>query len=365
MSRPTTCTISIAALQHNLENARRHAGGRGVWAVIKAEAYGHGRGPALQGFAAADGLAMLNFEDAVACRQEGWQKPILMLEGAFATADVKLAFEHQLSLVVHSEYQLEWLEQFAAQGRAPQALMSVHLKLNTGMNRLGFKPALAPVLSARIKRLACVKDLVWVTHFANADVVELGQAQFKNFELRDQAPSASVSNSAALINQIGQHGSGGWVRPGIMLYGSSPMGTQPSAQALHLKPAMALRSQVIGVQELQKGDQVGYGSTFTAAGPLRIGIVACGYADGYPRHAGTGTPIAVSGITTRTIGRVSMDMLACDLSPCEDAGVGSEVELWGPQISIDEVADCAGTIGYELMCAVAPRVTRRLTNGFL
>jgi alanine racemase len=194
-----------------------------------------------------------------------------------------------------------------------------------------------------------------MTHFADADGppgVAVPLARFRH--ALPQGPVAcSLANSAAIIDHPLTHAE--WVRPGIMLYGASPFAGR-SASALGLQPAMHFESRLIGVQSLATGDAVGYGSSFVADRPMRIGVVACGYADGYPRHAGTGTPVAVAGVRTRTVGRVSMDMLTVDLTPIPDAGPGDPVELWGAQVPIDEVAACAGTIGYELMCAIAPRV---------
>lgn len=368
MPRPIFCTISLAAMQHNLQLAQTMALPRNTWAVIKANAYGHGVDMALCGFSNADGLAMLDFQDAQACRQAGWTKPILMLEGAFEARDVELAQQLDLALVVHSQYQLDWL--LATTG--PQ--FTVHLKVNSGMNRLGFSPAQADIAYASLTASDRAKSIVWTTHFANADAPDgehtgvLPSEQLARF---GHAQIGSVANSAGLLSQRQPPlqsevlaANDGWVRAGIALYGSSPFASQ-SARALGLAPAMSLTAKIIAIQQLQKGDQVGYGSSFTVPAAMRIGIVSCGYADGYPRHAATGTPIAVDGVRTRTIGRVSMDMLAVDLTAIDCASIGSDVELWGALIPIDEVACAAATIGYELMCAVATRVTRRTTQQFL
>jgi alanine racemase len=369
MSRPIVCEISIAALQHNLRRVRECASGQKVWAVIKANAYGHGTAAAVQGFAHADGLAMLDFDDAVLCRQLGWRKPILMLEGAFSPADIGQAEQHSLELVVHSEHQLQWFEK-------SQAQLHLHIKLNTGMNRLGFAPSLYREIATRVEATNRALSVTAVTHFANSDWVDnevqtqssivKPAAQIESFGLHQQR--VSIANSAALIRSLsplplpaGQPPAL-WVRPGIMLYGSSPL-TDQTAIDLDLRAAMSLRSEIIAVQSLAAGDQVGYGSCFTATKPMLIGIVACGYADGYPRVAPSNTPIAVEGIQTGTVGRVSMDMLAVDLTNLKfpaNGWIGASVELWGAKISVDSVASSAGTIGYELLCAVAPRVRRKL-----
>jgi alanine racemase len=373
MPRPIRCTVSIAALRHNYFVARSHAiatGHTGAWAVVKAAAYGHGMAPALAGFAAADGLALLDFADAQFYRAQGWPKPILMLEGPFDSADVALASELNLALVIHNEEQVQWLcgGQSTHQPNAMRALQ-VHLKINSGMNRLGFAPTDAPAMAQRLLQSPRVKNVQWMTHFANADAAGVNsfntepsaaaeiisaatQAQ-RFFAVAPADAIVSLANSAATLQKI--RGSG-WARPGIMLYGASPFAEQ-TAQHLQLQAAMALDSQIIAVQFLEPGDQVGYGSTFTATKAMRIGVVACGYADGYPRHAPNGTPVLVNGTRTQIVGRVSMDMLTVDLTNIE-AQVGSAVQLWGAQLPIDEVASRAGTIGYELMCAVAARVPR-------
>lgn len=349
MPRPVCATVSVSALAHNLAAVRRRAPDARIWAVVKAHAYGHGLPAAIRGFAGADGLALLEFDNARRLRALGWRGPILMLEGPFGPDDVTMAGELGLSLVVHNAVQVEWLRAYDGK------VIDVWLKLNTGMNRLGVPPDEAASIQKALSMLPSVGKVSLMTHFADADRPGGAAAQLERFEraTADLPGSRSLANSAALIDLPDTHRD--WVRPGIMLYGSSPFGDR-SAASLGLRAAMTLRAELIATQALQAGDAVGYGGTFVAPGPMRIGIVACGYADGYPRHAPTGTPIEVAGVRTRTVGRVSMDMLAVDLEPVPDAGVGASVELWGERVSVDEVAASAGTIGYELLCAVAPRV---------
>jgi alanine racemase len=349
MPRPIVASVSPAALRHNLEVVRRHVPGAKVWAVVKANAYGHGLAHALEGFAAADGLALLEWDAAQRLRELGWQRPILMLEGAFEPADLAVAASFDLAVVVHDVRQVDWLAEHAG------APIAVHLKVNTGMNRLGIPPADVPTVHRRLARLAQVRSVTLMTHFANADVAGGAEVATHAFERCTVGLDGerSLANSAAVLACPDTHRD--WVRPGIMLYGASPFADR-SAASLGLAPAMSLRSQLIGVQSLAAGDTVGYGATFTAERAMRIGIVACGYADGYPRHAPTGTPVAVDGVRTRSIGRVSMDMMAVDLQPVPRADVGTPVELWGDAVPVDEVAASAGTIGYELLCALAPRV---------
>jgi alanine racemase len=357
MTRPIQATIYPAALAHNLAQARRHAPHSFLWAVVKANAYGHGIERVYEGLHSADGLAMLDFDEAQRVRALGWNKPILMLEGCFDAGDIALCAALDLTPIVHSQFQL-------ALHAAHPSPLTVQVKVNSGMNRLGFKLSNLP--ASALLAMHHLKVGMWVTHFADADAAGKALAPLAAFEaammaLFKQYPALtaplSTSNSAAIGTLPAAHHAA--VRSGIMSYGSSPYADKTAAQ-LGLQPAMTLTSRLIGIQSLQAGDAVGYGSTFTASTAMRIGIVACGYADGYPRHAVTGTPIAVDGVLTRTIGRVSMDMLSVDLTPVPQARIGSAVELWGAQIPIDAVAQAAGTIGYELMCALAQRVPTRV-----
>jgi alanine racemase len=359
MPRPIVATIDISALQHNLAVAKSHAPHAKAWAVVKAQAYGHGLDRAMRAFAHADGLALIEVNYAVYLRQRGWQKPILLLEGFFDADDIAVVAEHQLQFAVHCNEQIEILENAAV-----TAQFDVHLKMNSGMNRLGFKPEAYRAAYARLSKLACVRSITFMTHFANADDetnpnLPLTE-QVKRFKAATEglAGARSVSNSAGDL--LHEELAFDWVRPGVMLYGGTPGGR--TAEEFGLRPAMTLESRIIGVQDIGPGDAVGYGSRFVADKPMKIGVVACGYADGYPRHAPNNTPVMVAGVRTGTVGRVSMDMLAVDLTHIPNAGVGSHVVLWGESLPIDEVAEAAGTIGYELMCALAPRVAVREKN---
>lgn len=351
MSRPILATIRRQSLVHNLGRVRAAAPAARTWAVIKANAYGHGLLLAAEALAAADGFAILNMEDALRLREAGHHHPILLLEGVFHPAEYAECARLGLIPVIHNERQVQWLE--AAQPATP---LAVYLKLNTGMNRLGLPPAaVAPVLT-RLRALPCVADITWMTHFARADEPggEAGQWDlFRDIAAAAPALPVCTANSAAILSAPATHGD--WVRPGIMLYGSSPFADR-SARQLGLSPVMQLTSELLAVQQINAGDAVGYGARFVAPQSMRIGVVACGYADGYPRHAPDGTPIVVGGVRTRVVGRVSMDMLTVDLTPVPGADVGTPVELWGDHVSVDEVAAAAGTIGYELLAALAPRV---------
>ncbi len=354
MPRPIVATIDIFALQHNLAVAKAHAPHAKTWAVVKAHAYGHGLERAVRGFAAADGLALIEVDNAVRLRELGWTKPILLLEGFFDASDIAVLVRHQLQFAVHCNEQIALLEAAAV----PDARFQVHLKMNSGMNRLGFTPDQYRAAYDRLRAIPAVHSITMMTHFANADDAGNPDLPLAEQVRRFRQATAglegehSVANSATdlLHDDLAYE----WVRAGVMLYGATPGGG--TALDFGLQPAMQLESEVIGVQHIVAGDAVGYGSRFVADKPMTIGVVACGYADGYPRHAPNGTPVIVDGIRTGTVGRVSMDMLTVDLTAIPNAGVGSRVILWGKELPIDEVAFAAGTIGYELMCALAPRV---------
>ena len=358
MPRPIEALVHTTALAHNLARARTAAPDARVWAVVKANAYGHGIERAFEGLRGADGFALLDLAEAERLRALDWRGPLLLLEGCFEPRDLELCSRLQLWHVVHGQEQIDWLA-----AHKTQQPHRVFLKMNSGMNRLGFTPAAFRSAWVRLNALPQVDEISLMTHFSDADGPRGVDHQLSAFAAatHDLPGERSVSNSAATL----RHGlNNDWVRAGIMAYGSAPDFPAHDIQHWGLQPAMTLRSRLIATQQLQPGDTVGYGSSYTAREPQRIGIVACGYADGYPRHAGTDTPVLVDGVRTGTVGRVSMDMLAVDLTPVPQAGVGSEVTLWGrgpggALLAIDDVAQAAGTIGYELMCAVAPRVPMR------
>jgi len=359
MPRPILATVHPAALQHNLARARRAAPDALAWAVVKANAYGHGIERVFDALRSADGFALLDLAEAERVRALGWRGPILLLEGVFEPRDLELCSRLGLWHAVHCDEQIDWLA-----AHKTQAPHRVFLKMNSGMNRLGFPPDRYRAAWARLNALTQVDEISFMTHFSDADGPRGTAHQMAVFRTatQDLPGERSVSNSAATLRQGSDPAlRGDWIRAGIVMYGSAPDHPERTAADWDLQPAMTLSTRLIGVQHLQAGDTVGYGSRFTAEGPLTIGIAACGYADGYPRHAGTGTPVLVNGVRTRLVGRVSMDMVTVDLTGVPDAGVGSEVTLWGRAASgtvlpIDEVAHPAGTVGYELMCAVAPRV---------
>ncbi|QYY30140.1 MULTISPECIES: alanine racemase [Cupriavidus] len=355
MPRPIHAVIHQPAIANNLEVVRRHAPGSRVWAVIKANAYGHGIRRVFAGLRGTDGFGLLDLNEAVQLRDLGWQGPILLLEGFFQPQDVPLLEQYRLTTAVHCDEQLRMLE-----SARPKGPLAIQLKLNTGMNRLGFHPSQYRTAWERARAMPCVGSIVHMTHFSDADTPRGIAHQIEAFDkaTANLPGEASLSNSAAVLWHPEAHRA--WVRPGVILYGASPTGREADIAGVGLQPAMSLHSELIAVQDLQPGDTVGYGSMFTADRPMRIGVVACGYADGYPRHAtGWGehrAPVLVDGVRTQLVGRVSMDMLCVDLGPCPKARIGSPVTLWGQGLPIDDVAQASGTVGYELMCALAPRV---------
>ena len=366
MPRPIEALIHTEALAHNLRRARAAAPDAKVWAVVKANAYGHGIERAYAGLQGADGFALLDLNEAERVRALGWRGPVLLLEGCFEPRDLELCSRLNLWHTVHCEAQIDLLA--AHKTHTPH---HVFLKMNSGMNRLGFTPAAYAHAWRRLSGLTQVDSIALMTHLASADVdgPEAVAAQLAVFDAAtaDLPGERTVSNSAATLRFAPGNAAmrGDWVRPGIMVYGASPDYPQHSIHDWDLKPTMSLRARVIATQSLQAGDRVGYGGRFTAERAMRIGVIACGYADGYPRVVPSGTPVLVGETRSRLVGRVSMDMITVDLSETPDAGLGSVVTLWGTSpggavLPIDEVAQAAGTIGYELMCALAPRVPTRV-----
>lgn len=350
MPRPIRASISTSALKHNLAVVRRHAPNSKVMAVVKANAYGHGLLTVAAALSSADGFATVDIEDAIRLREADFQQTLLLLNGFFTAKELPLLAEYRLSTVIHCQ---EQLEMFVASGLPIKT--NIFLKINTGMNRLGFAPADFSRALQQLLNSGRAGDVTLMTHFATADeAAGVAQpAQLFSNTIGTMQFARSLANSAALIRYPETRTE--WVRPGIMLYGSSPFPDQSSGE-LGLSPVMTLESEIIAVQEIEAGQAVGYGRTFVAERPTRVGIVACGYADGYPRHAPSGTPVLVNGVRTTTLGRVAMDMLCVDLNSVPQASRGGKVILWGERLSVDEVAQRAGTVSYELLCAMASRV---------
>jgi alanine racemase len=356
MARPLVAQINLSALAANLARVRERAPRTEVLAVVKANAYGHGLARVLPALEGADGLALVELDAAVQLRDMHYTRRVLLLEGFFEASELAEIAQRRLAVVVHDLAQVEMLERT----RLPRPL-EVFVKVNTGMNRLGLPAAQVAPVCERLSASSSVAALRLMMHFARADEddgIEEPLAVFERACANLPYPR-SLCNSAGVFRyaDIG----GDIVRPGIMLYGATPFPFD-SAAMLGLQPVMTLHSRLIAVQTLAPNDSVGYGATYTASRPHRIGVVACGYADGYPRHAPNGTPVLVCGRKARLAGRVSMDMITVDLTDVPEAGVGSPVVLWGEGLPVDDVAAAASTVGYELLCALAPRVAVVTSN---
>jgi len=353
MTRPTRALLNWSHLRHNYRIAREATTAREAYAVIKANGYGHGMVACAEALAGeADGFAVACVDEALALRDAGIRQPILVLEGAYDAEEWQQADRHHLQLVVHHPQQLH--DRMAAELKEGVA---VWLKVSSGMNRLGVRLEDALDMVARIRSDEKLMLRQIMSHFATADepAHPLYEQQQARMTERTWAAPLSLSNSAAILR--GGSPSEATVRPGIMLYGSSPM-AERSAAEFGLRPVMTLQSALISTHWVRQGESVGYGGDWVAAQDTRIGVVAIGYGDGYPRHAPTGTPVNVAGCTVPLVGRVSMDMLTVDLTNAPEAVIGSPVELWGELVDIDEVARLASTISYELVCRLTPRVPR-------
>ena len=346
--------IETSKLVHNWEFFRRFQPGCQMIPVLKADAYGHGLMRAARALEdIADGFALLELDAAVALRDAGLRQPILLLEGFFERDDLDVCAEYGLIPCIHRVEQLQMIREARLPVRLP-----VYLKFNTGMNRLGFTPDQLPALKHELALSTALGQITLMTHFAEADGGRGVDWQLERFARMCEGWTCPVSmaNSGAILRH--PQTAHDWIRPGIMLYGGSPF-ADATAASFDLKPVMTLSSRILAVQEIGIGERVGYGGTFTAERPTRVGIVACGYADGYPRHAPSGTPVWLQGQRVPLAGRVSMDMLSVDLTDLPEAAVGDTVELWGANLPVDEVAHAAGTIGYELLTKVTARVPRR------
>ncbi|MCM2678668.1 alanine racemase [Echinimonas agarilytica] len=353
-------TISRAALAHNLQRVREYVPNCPVMVMLKANAYGHGIVEVAKALADADAFGVARLQEAVTLRKAGFKQRIVLLEGFFCDRELPLICELSLEAVVHQQWQIDALSQATL-----SQPIRVWLKVDSGMHRLGIPPeAVTPALQ-QLKLLPHVlADMNMMTHFACADDLSSGMTatQIKSFNtqlktFKSICPSGEVSlaNSAAIVAHKQSHQ--GWVRPGIMLYGASPM-LNGSAEDHQLMPVMSLTSKVMAVRNLKANETVGYGATWSSDKNTRIAVVAIGYGDGYPRHAANGTPVLINGQRCALVGRVSMDMITVDIG-LVDVAVGDDVELWGSGLSANEVAASAGTIAYELFCSVTQRVLLR------
>jgi len=345
--------VDHSALRHNLAVVRHHAPDSRVWAVVKANAYGHGMVQAAATLTLADGLAVARVEEGARLREFGVVAPILVLEGVLDEQELAAAQEHRLELALHRQDQVALVERTSGAGRLP-----VWVKVDTGMHRLGFDPKEVPELLERLHANPRIDGPVGLmTHLANADDVQDPLTKLQCERLRELDPAErhelSIGNSAGLLAFPASRTH--WVRPGIMLYGASPLIGRTAAE-LGLQPVMTLQTRLIAVRSLRRGDAIGYGGTYVCPEDMPVGVAAIGYGDGYPRHAPAGTPVLVGGRRAPLVGRVSMDMINIDLRSVSGAAVGDSVTLWGEGLPVDEIAERAGTISYELLCQVTARV---------
>ena len=358
MTRPTLARINLQALQHNYFLAQQTAADSQVMAIIKANAYGHGLVSIAQALPDADAFGVACLDEAIALREAGFDRRIVLLEGLFGPDDINLISGYRLDVVVHHDSQLQWL----AQGQLLRPL-DVWLKIDTGMHRLGFSPDSVRDITSRLQQIPQVDTVRYMTHFPCADDLDNPDTrqQIDTFShaVADLDGEHSLANSAGILGWPAARAD--WIRPGIMLYGSSPLRGR-SAQSLGLQPVMTLSTQLIAVNVRKQGDTIGYGGDWSCPVEMPIGVAAIGYGDGYPRHAPGGTPLRVNGHTAALAGRVSMDMICIDLRDVPNPQVGDEVVLWGEGLPVDEVAMGAGTISYELLCGVGSRVQFEYTR---
>ncbi len=353
MKPATYAVLNLPALQHNLNKVREFAPHAKVMAVIKANAYGHGLLRVAENLQDVDAFAVARVDEAVALRQNGVRIPIILLEGFVCREELDLLINYQISPVVHESVQLQLLSALDK----PHCLR-VWLKLDTGMNRLGFSDTdFAQAYQCLSDNPAIAQPISIMTHLANADLLNDNktshQIKLFNAATGTYQGEKSMSNSAGVIgwSEIDLD----WVRPGIMLYGVAPFADQ-TGRELGLIPVMSLCSRLIAVKQIKAGETVGYGGLWRSDKDRLMGVVAIGYGDGYPRHAPSGTPVLVNGVRVELIGRVSMDMITVDLSACPDAVPGDPVVLWGADLPVEEIASHAGTIPYTLLCGITQRV---------
>ncbi|WP_423185548.1 alanine racemase [Alishewanella sp. d11] len=353
MSRRPVAQIDLVALQHNLQRVKTLAPASQVLAVLKANAYGHGLVRVAQALSEADAFAVARIDEALALRTAGIVKPIVLLEGFYEAAELPILLANNLQTVVHNEMQLTALEQTPLEGQ-----LKVWLKIDSGMHRLGIEPSEFDSFYRRLWQCSAVlPGIRLMSHFCCADELSSARttSQLALFEqiIAGKAEQRSLANSAAILAWPASHAE--WVRPGLMLHGISPFNGHVGQQH-QLKPVMRLSSRLIALRNVRQGERVGYGATWQAPIDTILGVIAVGYGDGYPRHACNGTPVWLNGREVALAGRVSMDMITVDLGPDAQDKLGDEAVLWGPELAIERIATAAGTIPYELLCNITPRV---------
>jgi len=360
-------TINLKALTNNLEIARSNAQNRKVVAVIKADAYGHGLLPAAEALHEADIYGVTDVDEADLLVASGPNKPILILQGIAERPDIRRIAEAGYQVVIHHLEQLAWLEEDLGKVNLSKPL-TLWLKMNSGMSRLGIIPADYVFAFQSLQSKPWCQEIIMMTHLANGNLIDsaLNQHQLTTFnKVAQELPevATSIPASSGLLAGFGENTD--WVRPGIMLYGSSPFpfaDERLRREAFGLQAVMTLQSKLISIQDCKAGDNVGYCSQFICPQDMRIGIVSIGYADGYPSNAPNATPVLINGKRTGTTGCASMDRIAIDLSADPDAQIGDTVTLWGDELSLDEVAEHTGILSYNLTCSISPRVEKVFSN---
>lgn len=351
-SHTSQAVIDLCACRHNLNVAKEAAPDSKCIAVIKANAYGHGMVDIAKALTNADVFAVARIEEAISLRQANISTPILLLEGFNSEDELELIQKYNFDTVIHSHHQVQILEQSNIEA------INIFLKVDSGMHRLGFEPGIVASIIEQLEKCSAVASIKLMTHLANADDKhdDKTMQQIETFYQSIESASnkeTSIANSAGILGWPQTHTA--WVRPGIMLYGVSPF-INSHADVHNLKPVMTLSSHLIAIKKLAKGEPIGYGGSYICEKDMTVGIVAIGYGDGYPRHAKTGTPVLVNGQRTRLLGRVSMDMICVDLNEQANANINDSVVLWGEGLPVEEVAESADTIAYELLCGVTNRV---------
>lgn len=357
MPRPIKAVINKKALAHNLSILKKKAQNRFFWSVVKANAYGHGLLNLLDVFEGyADGLALLEPKCAVQVRQAGWKKPVLLIEGFFDPTDLPILEQYELETLVHNERQIRWLTEYSFSKK-----IRVHVKCNTGMNRLGFRPDQIAEVIKRLEEIPNIEVVDILAHFANSEIsypmdqrVSV-EKQLKNLDVLRGLKPMCLSNTGAILWH--PQASDAAVRAGIAMYGVSPDASISNAE-LEIRPVMTLESEIMAFQDMQVGEACGYGSTFVATRPTKLAVVACGYADGYPRAKSGERYALVRGQKAPIIGNVSMDMLTIDVTDIKAVALSDKVVFWGEELPVNEVASWFSTIGYELLCDVNERVPR-------
>ncbi|MBE8614725.1 alanine racemase [Morganella morganii] len=352
MSRPIQAIISLRSIRHNIDVIKSKIGTTKFFSVIKADAYGHGIDNIYPAISDSDGIAVLDLEDAIKLRENGWCKDILLLEGFFDSSDLELIDRYNLCIVIHGQWQLKAISSFIFKNQ-----INIYLKLNSGMNRLGFKNEEVKSIINILKSIKNIKSIIMMSHFFNSSDTQSIKKQMDIIDDFLEFPLC-LANSGAILWSPETHFH--WVRAGAILYGISPRGKPGDIADYNLLPAMTLESKVIATHNIKSGESIGYSGKFIAKSPMKIAIVACGYGDGYPRLAPSGTPVLIEGNRCPLVGMVSMDMLCVDISHVTTIDVGSKVELWGTELLVDEVAGFSGTIGYDLTCSVTKRVPKKI-----